>query len=163
MHPTPPRLTPEEWFRAESLRLGAEALRADAESSDGLGTLGDPEGAARDRAAAAILDAIAADDADTRALRSDAEATLRRLELAADDLASDEYPEDRVSRLGVNAEPRDFAASLLDAVEGERLRIANAACGILARRILADPAALDDDDRRALADAIRMDWTAPYY
>ena len=67
MHPTPPRLTPEEWTRAESLRLGAEALRADAESSDGLGTLGDPDGAARDRAAAAILDAIAADDADTRA------------------------------------------------------------------------------------------------
>jgi hypothetical protein len=152
------RLTSTEWIRAESLRLGAEALRAEAESSDGLGTLGDPDGAARDRAAAAILDAIAA-DAD--ALRADAEATLRRLEIAADELASDEFPEDRVSRLGVLADPRDFAASLLDAIEGERLRIANAACGILARRILADPASLDDDARRALADAIRMDWTTP--
>lgn len=62
------RLTPEEWIRAESLRLGAEALRSYAEAHRPGGLIADEALVARYRAAAGCLDAIAADDLSSRRL-----------------------------------------------------------------------------------------------
>lgn len=44
---------------AEAIALAIEALRADAESAEGSGPLADPASAARDRAAARALEALA--------------------------------------------------------------------------------------------------------
>lgn len=70
----------------ESLRLGAEALRADVESSNRFGTLGDPDGAARDSAAARALESLATNARDPIAVLDVAE----RLRLIADAYMDDE-------------------------------------------------------------------------
>lgn len=169
--------------------MGASALRANAVVHEGGGPVADEALAARYRAAARSLGAIADGSPDparsigiAEALRHladsymgcdarfsllcEAESAVRRATgVHAEPIAvpedPDEFPEDRVSRLGVLADPRDLAASLLGAVEGERLGIASAACGILARLLLDHPASIGEDDRRAIAEAVRRDWTLP--
>lgn len=146
----------------EALRLGAEALRADAESSDVLGPLSDPDGAARDSAAARALETLADAGANPASILAVAEglrfvadawmhddarfgelcrieATFRRL-TGCDpspiaEPEADENREDRVTRLGAAADLADLAACVADAVSSENLRTAAAACGIIARRI----------------------------
>lgn len=168
----------------EALRLGAEALRADAQSVEVLGPLADPESAARDSAAARALDALANAGADPASILAVAEglrlvadawmhddarfgelcrieATFRRL-TGCDpspiaEPSADEDREDRIVQLGGASDPADLAACVAEAVSGERLRTASAACGILAARI----ADLTPRERLELADAIRDDWTIP--
>ena len=145
----------------EALRLGAEALRADAESAYSLGTLGDAEGANRDSAAARALEALAVAGANPESILAVAEGlrliadafmadprfdelvriegTFRRLtKCDASPIASpeaDEGREDRVLRLGAAADLQDLAACAADAVSLENFRTAATACGILARRV----------------------------
>lgn len=169
----------------EALRRGAAALRADAISADDAGPLADPQEAERDRAAARSLQALAdhaidpvpalAVSEDLRRLADDymgddvrfgllveAEALVRRalgtLPEPVVDAAEleEEAAEDRVARGAGTVE--DLARALQGAVTGERLRIAEAACRILAGRILDAPGSLTAEERRLIVVAVQADW-----
>jgi hypothetical protein len=143
---------------ADALRLGAEALRADAESAAPGEIAADPEAAARDLAAAAMLD-LAADNEDARDLLAN------RWAQPADDGDPESAALDRIAAgRGTFA---DLATALRGAVDGERLEIAAAACAALAdaieRRGSRAGGVGNEVERHyaALAEAVRRDWTAP--
>ena len=144
-------MSDESMTFAHALRLGAEALRADAESSAPGEIAADAGAHAEDLAAAAILELHASvEDSETLAARH-----------ALERLYSDgtPAPEDRVS--AGRGDRSEIADVIDECLTGERFVIAGAACSILADLIRSGSVTLSPDQTRMIERATRRDWIEP--
>ena len=140
-----PTMTNESMTFARALRLGAEALRADAESSAPGELAADAGAHAEDLAAAAVLEAEIS--------------RLAEFGRVADVPEDESFPEDRVSAGVGSAE--DLADVIANAIGAENLRVAEVACEILASMLQSGSATLGEDLRNRFAEALRLDWSHP--